>query len=400
MTGNPQIAVCFERLGPYHVARLEAAASKGPIIAVEFYRRDATYSWEEVAPGTSFPRETLVDSESESAADPSLLGRRVSEVLDRTLPVAVAIPGWSGRGALAALRWCLRNRVPAILMSDSTSFDAPRHAVKEAIKSRIVRLFDSGLVAGSRAAAYAQSLGMAREHVFVGYDVVDNNYFAREAQRARDIGAAMRAELKLPEKYFLCCARFVPKKNHARLLRSFASFIAKSDGADWSLVLVGDGPLRHVLGTEIRSLHLESRVMLAGFQQYDRLPIYLGLAQALVLPSLYDQWGLAVNEAMAARLPVLVSQRCGCAPDLVQEGVNGFLLDPESEDSIESAMVRVSRRSTDLATMGAVSATLISAWGPERFSTGLWSAFESAKTRARRCATWIDRGIVWAAGRL
>jgi glycosyltransferase involved in cell wall biosynthesis len=41
-----------------------------------------------------------------------------------------------------------------------------------------------------------------------------------------------------------------------------------------------------------------------------------------------EQWGLVVNEAMAAGLPVLVSDRCGCAPDLVEVGVNGFTFDP------------------------------------------------------------------------
>ena len=69
-------------------------------------------------------------------------------------------------------------------------------------------------------------------------------------------------------------------------------------------------------------------VLLPGFKQYPELPLYYGLAGAFVLPSLTEPWGLVVNEAMAAGLPVVVSDRCGCASDLVRPGENGFAFDP------------------------------------------------------------------------
>jgi 1,2-diacylglycerol 3-alpha-glucosyltransferase len=54
----------------------------------------------------------------------------------------------------------------------------------------------------------------------------------------------------------------------------------------------------------------------------------MGLASAFIQASTTEQWGLVVNEAMASGLPVLVSERCGCAPDLVKNGVNGYTFDP------------------------------------------------------------------------
>ncbi len=81
----------------------------------------------------------------------------------------------------------------------------------------------------------------------------------------------------------------------------------------WDLVLLGDGPLKPTLLKLISSLGLESCVHLPGFKQYDELPVYLGLAETFIHASTTEQWGLVVNEAMASGLPVLVSNRCGCA---------------------------------------------------------------------------------------
>ena len=78
-----------------------------------------------------------------------------------------------------------------------------------------------------------------------------------------------------------------------------------------------------------------------GFKQYDELPIYYGLAGAFIHASTTEQWGLVVNEAMAAGLPVIVSERCGCAPDLVENGRNGFTFDPYDVDALTHLMLKM-----------------------------------------------------------
>jgi 1,2-diacylglycerol 3-alpha-glucosyltransferase len=94
------------------------------------------------------------------------------------------------------------------------------------------------------------------------------------------------------------------------------------------LVVCGDGDLRPRLHALARELGLEQRVHWPGFVQYPDLPVYYALADAFILASTIEPWGLVVNEAMACGLPVLVSDRCGCAPDLVPEGQNGFTFKP------------------------------------------------------------------------
>ena len=112
-------------------------------------------------------------------------------------------------------------------------------------------------------------------------------------------------------------------------------------GDAWHLVLLGDGELRGELERRIALPDLAGAVILRGFRQYDELPAFYGLARAFVHASTTEQWGLVVNEAMAAGLPVLVSARCGCAQDLVRNGVNGFTFDPYDVEELAGLMQRV-----------------------------------------------------------
>jgi glycosyltransferase involved in cell wall biosynthesis len=84
-----------------------------------------------------------------------------------------------------------------------------------------------------------------------------------------------------------------------------------------------------------------NKVHFFGFIQYDELPYFYNHAKALILPSWSDQWGLVVNEAMACGLPVLVSEKCGCAPDLVVNGKNGFTFDPNDPEEFLKGMEKI-----------------------------------------------------------
>jgi glycosyltransferase involved in cell wall biosynthesis len=99
------------------------------------------------------------------------------------------------------------------------------------------------------------------------------------------------------------------------------------------------------------------------------------LAGAFVHASLVEQWGLVVNEALAAGLPVLVSSRCGCVPELVRDR-NGFVFEPLDIDGLARLMVRISGQ--DLQAMGQASQQIVAEWSPDRFAEGMLSAARAA----------------------
>ena len=385
-----KIAVIFDNLGPYHVARLSAASRRCDILGIEVAQRSADYGWHPAGTITEFRRAVLFEQGTREGMDRDLLAARLHTVLAEFRPEVVAIPGWSFVEAVAALRWCLRNQVPAILMSESQESDEPRNRLKEWIKHRYLKLCRAALVGGKSHRAYLARLGMPAECVFLGYDAVDNEYFARGAEAARSDAQQVRRRLSLPERYFLASNRFVPKKNLPFLLRASryrATCMAthrralcltggrdedrhaKLDEHDClpgpcNLVLLGDGPQRAEIESLITSLGLEGNVHLPGFKQYDELPAYYGLAETFVHASTTEQWGLVVNEAMASGLPVLVSDRCGCAFELVGHGINGYQFDPSNEAALAQYMADATQDEGHRRAMGRAGLVRVREWGP------------------------------------
>jgi len=418
-----KVAVIFHHLGPYHEARLRAATRVVSLLPIQGSASDNTYAWDPLPPIDEFQLQTLFPGDgmqsSPSPPQEERAGeRRQSQVqsqdvsaqetqnrlylaLDQTRPEVVAVPGWSSRLALAALTWCLRTGTPALMMSETTAWDETRSGVKEWIKRRIIRLCSAGLAGGNPHRDYLAALGMPKDRVFLGYDAVDNEYFAKKAEEARGQRSEVGQKHGLPDNYFLASARFIEKKNLPRLLQAYALYREKAESRKlktdiWDLVLLGDGPLRETLNSQLSTLNLQPHVRMPGFKQYPELPVYYGLARAFIHASTTEQWGLVVNEAMASGLPVLVSNRCGCAPDLVKEGMNGFTFDPYNIEQLAGLMLKLSTFNFQLSTMGRASERIIANWGPERFAQGLKAAAECAMAVGAKKAGLLDRLLLRA----
>jgi glycosyltransferase involved in cell wall biosynthesis len=371
-----------QKLGPYHHARLAAWArlAPGAMTAIEFRPADAVYAWTSVKEIGGYMRRQIHSREE------------LCRALDELRPQVVVCVGYADPEINQAVAWALQREVPLVTCSDSTYEDEPRSWAKEAFKRRIVSVFDAALVAGRRAHDYLESLGLRGDRRFQPWDVVDNSYFERGAELSRKDEPASRERLKLPTRYFLCVARFIPKKNLQRLIEAYARYAILAGHEAWSLVLSGTGPLGPELRADVDAAGFNKQVHFPGFLQYPDLPAFYGLAGAFVLPSVSDQWGLVVNEAMAAGLPVLVSSRCGCAPDLVREGENGFTFDPENIEALAGQLTQMAgldqaRR----ADMGRRSREIITAFSPEAFAHGLEAAIACALTQKRASKSWLIR---------
>ena len=134
---------------------------------------------------------------------------------------------------------------------------------------------------------------------------------------------------------------------------------------------------------------MDTRVLMPGFKQYLELPLSYGLAQAFILASTTEQWGLVVNEAMASGLPVLVSDCYGCARDRVQHGVNGYTVEPRDVRALTGLMVRLAENEDRRRAMGEASASLI-------------ELAEMVKRSPRTPTGWVDRMMLnrrWGATR-
>jgi 1,2-diacylglycerol 3-alpha-glucosyltransferase len=401
----PRVALLFDNFGPYHLARLKASSGVFDLLAVEFGSSSSEYDWK-ASKAAGLKRVALNEHGSSDSLSPQEFRRRLHKILDDFRPDAVVVPGWGYRGALLALQWCLANKVPAVVMSESTAWDDVRKPIKEWIKRMIVGLFSSALVGGTPHRDYMKELGMPSNRIFLGYDAVDNGFFSEKSEELGARSLEMGGEKK---PYFLASARFIEKKNLFRLLKAYAIYRGKAllrrdsvasafslQPSVFDLVLLGDGQLRPELKKLRSELGMEDCIQMPGFKQYEELPSHYAYAGAFIHASTTEQWGLVVNEAMASGLPVLVSNRCGCATDLVKEGVNGWTFDPTNEEQLADLMLRISSDEERRKEMGHKSREIIAEWGPDRFASGISSAIDVALSAPKIKVGLFDRLLLWA----
>lgn len=359
-----RIALLFRSYGPYHLARLQAARENASILALEFSNVDKEYDW------------NVADKKRE--AEVKCLGRHdgnhhrithdLTAELLRFAPSAVAIPGYSETLCLQAACVCRKLDLPIILMSDSHALQQNRGSLREVLKQALLPIFDAALVAGTPHADYLERLGFPRDKIATGYDVVDNRHFTMN-----DDSGGSSARHKPPKNYFFCCSRFVEGKNIDGLIDAFHRYRCTSERTSWDLIIAGDGPLRDAIQRQIKRLSLTEYVHLLGRQTYDQLPKLYASADGFIMPSFAETWGLVVNEAMAAGLPVLVSQTAGCHTDLIKEGVNGHVFDPKNTHQLAMLLAKLAA-SPQRKDMGVASRRIIRDWDLHRFASGLAEA--------------------------
>jgi len=194
-----------------------------------------------------------------------------------------------------------------------------------------------------------------------------------------EAAAAVLTRRGLPRGAILYIGTDEKRKNLVNLAMAYIGLAGRRPRLP-PLVLVGPGPEwaqgGTISGPQIRA---------TGYLETREIRALMATSAALVLPSLEEGFGLTVVEAMAAGLPVLVSEVCGSA-ELVQSGSNGYLFSPASPASIASALAQIHQDEPRHAAMGALSRDIVKRYGPEAFAAGLKEAMRlgDAHRLARR----------------
>ncbi len=375
-------AILFSDFGPYHVARIEALAAAvhadgGELVAFRFTEKSGTYGWKPVAP-EGIETVTLAKSTPSGAADALRVALAFFKALRAGKIKAVFLPSYSPLPNLLCLLATKLAGAKAIMMNESWKGTERAGLPGRLAKHLLLRLFDGALVGGRPQAEYAAGYGIAPEKIFTGYDVVDVDHFAHEAAKWKEAAPESLPVANLPKRYFLNLGRFVAKKNLGTLIEAYAAAVKAHPDQDVALVLVGSGVEEPALLQKAKDLGLPvfrdgepngsgPRVVLYPFQQIDLTPLFFARAEAFILPSSHEEWGLVVNEAMACGTPVIVSRNAGCAADLVVEGRSGFSFNPSSTSEQADILGRFLADSGLKARMGLDASRHIARWKPDRF---------------------------------
>ncbi len=417
------LALVWAQYGPYHLARASALvkmARPTQVHLLEVSSRSSDYQWNR--PLSDLVITPFCPGATVEQAGFGTVFRGARRILAELGGPVCLLPSYAPKQSLAALLAAKSLRLRTVMMNDSHAGTARARGIGAWMKRRLVGLFDAALVAGHPQRRHFAALGLPRERIFTGYDAVDNDYFARRAEEVRGRRSEVGGQYDLPEHYFLSVGRFVAKKNLATLLQAYRQFLDASRVGRTHLVLVGSGEeepkLRALCGHLRLPIYdktpagIEKRkgkignglpgVHFYGFRQIEENPVFYALADAFILPSLWEEWGLVVNEAMACGLPVVVSETAGCVEDLLKPGrlvmprrvsaglegrlgqlagrirQNGFLFNPASPQSLASALMVLQAVPEIRENMGKASRVLIGQFSCENFARNALLAARAA----------------------
>ncbi|WP_174298395.1 glycosyltransferase family 4 protein [Sphingomonas bacterium] len=283
----------------------------------------------------------------------------------------VMLGGFEQASYLAAGMWARVMRKPVILLFDGFSparFGHEGRAIL-ALKRATARLADGFFANGIVGERYLrEQIGIpASRPVFNQY--LSHADAAIAAARRRWTGASrqeVRRYLGVPldGPLLLSCGYLIERKRVDCTIDAIARL---PEAGRPGLLVVGSGPLEEALRARARACGVATHF--AGFRQADALADYYFAADALVLSSRDDPWGLVVNEAMSAGLPVIVSDACGAASDLVHDGSNGFVFAAQDVDALAAAIARL--LAADREAMGERSRAIIGEWTPSHSARSL-----------------------------
>lgn len=242
----------------------------------------------------------------------------------------VIISAEFGARSLQAIGYARATRKPVLIWATlADHLEDSRGRLRHQIRRGAVRLVDAFIVNGENGARYLRRLGAPDERLL-------------RVNQPVDMSALLALPLsRLPEQqHRLLFVSQISERKGVHLLLAALEMIGRAQPErSIQLTLVGDGPLRAELQARPTAPNVE--LTWTGHVEYARLPEYYAAGGVLVFPTLGDEWGLVVNEALAAGLPVLGSTFSPAVEELVRPGYNGWTFTPHDVASIAAALERV-----------------------------------------------------------
>ncbi|AXC13432.1 Glycosyl transferase, group 1 [Acidisarcina polymorpha] len=299
---------------------------------------------------------------------------------------AAWIHGYHTFDAIQALVACRQVGVPVLIRAESHLQDRPRSAMRSRIKSTflqvLARMIWGVLAIGKLNRKYWEHYAGKDLPIFDMPYAVDNEFFRCQAQKASLHREQLRSELGLESgrPVVLFASKLQERK---RCIDLVEAFLRVTNSASFSrppyLVIIGDGEQR----AEIEQRVAGNRdIRMLGFRNQGELPRFYDLCDVFVLPSIHEPWGLVINEVMNAGRAVIVSDQVGCQPDLVCDGLNGYVFEALNVDALATVLSRALEAGEGLTSMGRESLRFIQNYSFEQDITGLRQALQAMmKTR-------------------
>lgn len=305
-----------------------------------------TLSWD--IPLTEGYEYELAPNHSSDPGTHRFFGLRNSTLFERVIawrPDAVHLTGYAYASHLNMIRRLSSRKVPVLFRGDSHLLDqsrrGPRWQLKRLFLRQIYKRVTGFLYVGKNNRDYYRAFGVPESRLFYCPHSIEVERFAEPNERFEREAIEWRNQLGISDsaKVLLYAGKFEPKKQPVELMRT----VANLKMADLVLVMVGNGTLDNQIHA-IASTHPATFRILA-FQNQSRMPVVYRLGEIFTLPSAYDEtWGLGANEALASGRRVLLSDKVGCASDLVESDADGGIFPANDWNQFQASLCNLLRK--------------------------------------------------------
>jgi len=287
-------------------------------------------------------------------------------------PDAILVYGWAWQSHLKAIRF-FKGKIPIFFRGDSTLLNKSA-GLKDFLKiqflSWVYRHIDIAFYVGSVNKAYFKACKLKEKQLVFAPHAIDNDRFG--VDRTTE-ATALKKSFNIAENEILVlfAGKLDLVKNPQLLLTAFKEL----DLPQIHLLFVGNGRFESSLKANLD--HSSRKIHFLDFQNQGQMPVVYQACDLYCLPSLSETWGLAVNEAMASGKAVLVSDKVGCAVDLVNPGINGEIFKSDDLADLKQKLKVLIENKAKLAQMGKASQQIIQGWSFEKQVTVIVDAIEN-----------------------
>ena len=295
----------------------------------------------------------LVPNRSRNPGTHHFWGLRNPELVRRVMdwrPNAVQITGYAYASHLNAIRSFHRRGVPVLFRGDSHLLNEQRHGLRWELKrfllNRIYRQVAALLYVGKHNYDYYRAFGVPNSKLFYCPHSIEIDRFSEPNEELEAKARLWRHQLDIPDtaRILLYAGKFDRVKRPIELMTAGSQL-----GSKFVLLMVGNGQLEEEV--QRRASETPEKFRILPFQNQSVMPVVYRLADIYTLPSASETWGLAVNEALASGRRVLISDRVGCAPDLVRSKLQGEVFAWNDWDDFETKARRMLAKQYDGTTL-------------------------------------------------
>jgi glycosyltransferase involved in cell wall biosynthesis len=272
---------------------------------------------------------------------------------------ALLVFGWNHHSHFKAIRY-FKGIIPVYFRGDSTLLDEQagfKTFLRRIWLKFVYRYIDYAFYVGTNNKAYYLKHGLKEKQLVFAPHAIDNNRFYSNSKENTEKAKLWKKELGITgnDIVFLFVGKFEKKKNPL-LLVELAKYFPQ-----YKFLFVGNGELENEMKQKAAK-----NVIFLPFQNQSQMPIVYRLGDIYVLPSTHNEtWGLAVNEAMACGRAVLVSDKVGCAIDLIKPAENGYIFQSGNLHDLKDKIALIAKNHINF---GKKSVEIISDWSFEKIA--------------------------------